>query len=453
MPAAHQTFAEPADPSFAELIAARPHLSMHAMDGLVMEDAPLAAIAEAVGTPAWVYSAGAMRGRYAVLRDALAGAGLNARIHYAVKANDHLAVLGLFGAEGAGADVVSEGELLRALAAGIPPSRIVFSGVGKTGRELELALGEGIAQINVEGSAELATLSAVAESGGRTARVVLRVNPDVDAGTHPKIATGRARDKFGIPFGEAAALYARAAGLPGIAPVGIAMHIGSQILSAAPYRAAFTRAAELVRALRSQGLPVHGIDCGGGLGIGYRGEPALSAAAYAGVIRETLGGLGLPIIVEPGRWLVGPAGVLLASVVLVKAAGAARFVVLDAGMNDLVRPAMYDAWHGIVPLAAADAVQPLSPAEVAGPVCESGDIFARDRGLPPLAPAAFVAILDTGAYGAVMSSTYNARPLAAQVLIEGASWAVIRERQKLAALWAEENIPEFIGRTRTGARL
>jgi diaminopimelate decarboxylase len=436
---------DPGDPSFAELIAARPHLSMHAMDGLVLDDVPLAAVADAVGTPCWVYSAGTMRRRCAALRDALAAAGLDARVHYAVKANDHLAVLRVFGQEGAGADVVSEGELLRALAAGIPAGRIVFSGVGKTAPELALAVREEIGQINVESAAELEMLTAVAASAGRTARVALRVNPDVDAGVHPKIATGRAADKFGIALADAAALYARAARLPGIAPVGIALHIGSQILSTAPYREAFARAAALVRALRSEGLPVHRVDCGGGLGIGYRDEAALSAAAYAGVIRQTLGALRLSIVVEPGRWLVGPAGVLLASVVLVKPSIQSRFVVLDAAMNDLVRPAMYDAWHGIVPLAAADAVQPLSPAGVTGPVCESADVFARNRGLPPLAAGARVAILDAGAYGAVMSSTYNARPLAAAVLIDGARWAVIRERQPLTALWAGESVPDFLG--------
>ena len=441
-----------ADPTFAELIAARPHLSMHAMDGLVMEDVPLAAIADAVGTPCWVYSAGAMRARYAALAAALAAAGLDAQIHYAVKANDHLAVLRLFGAEGAGADVVSEGEFLRALEAGIPAGRIVFSGVGKTARELARAVRNDICQINVESAEELAMLSAVAAGMGRTARVALRVNPDIDAGTHPKITTGRAGNKFGIPYADAAALYARAAALPGIAPVGLAMHIGSQILSAAPYRAAFARMAELVRALRAQGFSVERVDGGGGLGIGYRDEPAVSPAAFAGAIRATLGELGLDMIVEPGRWLVGPAGVLVASVVLVKAAVPCRFVVLDAAMNDLVRPAMYDAWHGIVPLSAADAVQPLAPAEVAGPVCETADMFAHDRALPTLAPGARVAILDAGAYGAVMSCTYNARPLAPKILVEGASWAVISARQPLAALWAGERVPDFVRRSGTGGR-
>ncbi len=431
-----------ADPDFAELIAGRPHLSRHAMDGLVMEQVPLAAIADAVGTPCWVYSAGAMRARYRSLAAAMGSVG--AAVHYAVKANDHLAVIGIFAREGAGADVVSAGELLRARRAGMPPHRIVFSGVGKTAADLCLALEQDIAQINVESAAELDMLSAVASAMGRTARVVLRINPDVDAGTHAKITTGRADNKFGIAYADAVALYARAAGLPGIAPVGLALHIGSQITRMAPYAAAYARTAELVRALRADGLPVHRLDCGGGLGIAYRDEATALPAAFAGAIGAALGDLGLELMIEPGRWLVGPAGVLLASVVLEKHTGARRFVVLDAAMNDLVRPAMYDAWHGILPLGPADLVAPTAPADIVGPVCESGDTFARDRVLPALAPGARVAILDAGAYGAVMSSTYNARPLAAQVMVDGDRWAVIRPRQALTELWACEAVPEWL---------
>ena len=452
MPVLAHASADSHDPSIAELIAARPHLAMQAMDGLVMEDVALNGIADAVGTPCWVYSAGSIRSRYEELRRAFDRSGLDARIHYAVKANDHLAILRLLASAGAGADVVSGGELGRAREAGVAPEHIVFSGVGKTEQELALALREGIGLINVESAEELDMLARVAAALGRTARVALRVNPDIDAGTHPKIATGRAADKFGIAWAGAATLYARAANIPAINPVGLAVHIGSQLLTTAPYRAAFTRIAELVRTLRAQGLAVHELDCGGGLGIGYRGEPTPTPEALAGVIRATLGGLGVRLIVEPGRWLVGPAGMLLASVVLVKQAAATRFIVLDAAMNDLVRPAMYDAWHGIVPLSAVDAVQPAFPAEVTGPVCESADIFARNRDLPPLAPGARVAILDAGAYGAVMSSTYNARPFAPQVLVDGARWAVIRERQPLAALWADERIPDFLDKRATDQR-
>jgi diaminopimelate decarboxylase len=432
------------DPTVAELIAARPCLSMHAMDGLLLDDVPLNHIADAHGTPTWVYSAATMRARLAALTAALADARLNAHVHYAVKANDHLAILRLFAREGAGADVVSEGELLRARAAGIPASQIVFSGVGKSMRELRLALTEDIAQINVESAEELAMLSAAAVELGRTARVVLRINPDVDAGTHAKISTGRAHDKFGVPYAQAAALYAHAASLPGIRPIGLAVHIGSQILSLAPYRAAYARLAELVRALRTAGHAVETVDCGGGLGIAYRDEPAPSPTALAGAIAGSLHNLNLRLTVEPGRWLVGPAGVLLASVILVKAVEGGRFVVLDAAMNDLVRPAMYDAWHGIVPVSAVEAVGTASPADVVGPICESGDTFARFRMLPTLAANSRVAILDAGAYGSVMSSVYNARPLAAEVMVDGGEVTLIRPRQAHAALWEHEHIPKSL---------
>lgn len=430
------------DPTPRELIAARSHLSMHALDGLLIDDVPLGRIADAVGTPTWVYSATTIRDRYRGLTAALRRAGLDAHPHYAVKANDHLAILGLLGGEGAGADVVSEGELLRARHAGIPADRIVFSGVGKSERELRLALAEGINQINVESAEELAMLSALAALLGQTARVALRVNPDVDAGTHEKISTGRMTDKFGIPFDQAADLYLRAASLPGIEPVGVASHIGSQIETLAPYQAAFGRIADLVRTIRERGGQVRTVDCGGGLGIPYRNQPVPSVDGLAAAIKGAFHNLDVTLFLEPGRWMVGPAGVLVASVVLVKQATGMRFVVLDAAMNDLVRPSMYDAWHGIVPISAADMVAPLARADVVGPVCESGDTFARHRALPPLAPNARVAILDAGAYGAVMSSNYNARPFAAEVLVDGARWSVIRDRQLHADLWAGERMPD-----------
>jgi diaminopimelate decarboxylase len=431
------------DPDIGTLIARHPGLSMHAMDGLVLDQVPLAAIAAAVGTPTWVYAAPTMRRRAAALAQAFAAAGLGVKIHYAVKANDHLAVLRVFAAAGAGADVVSGGEFLRARAAGIAPADIVFSGVGKQDSELRLALAQDIAQINVESAEELAMLSALAAGMGRTARVALRVNPDVEPGTHAKITTGVAGNKFGIPHQEAVSLYAHAAGMPGITPVGFAVHIGSQIASTQPYRAAYERVANLVRGVRQLGHRVESVDCGGGLGIAYRAEPAASPAAFAGVVRATLGDLDVELKVEFGRWLVAPAGVLLARVILVKQAAPRAFVVLDAAMNDLVRPAMYDAWHGIVPLSAADAVRPVALVDVVGPVCESGDTFTRARALPTMQPGAAVAILDAGAYGAVMSSTYNARPLAAQVMIDAGRWAVIRDRQSPEMLWAGEYMPEF----------
>jgi diaminopimelate decarboxylase len=372
---------------------------------------------------------------------------LGAHIHYAVKANDHLAVLRLMRDGGAGADVVSAGELLRAQHAGIPASRIVFSGVGKTRADLLAAVAGDIAQINVESAEELAMLSAVASSLGRTARVALRINPDVDAGTHAKITTGRADNKFGIAVADIPALYAHAAGLPGIAPQGLALHIGSQIAAMAPYRAAFDRAAAMVRTLRAAGLAVRTMDCGGGLGVRYRDEPAATAGAFAGAIEGAFRGLDLQLMIEPGRWLIGPAGLLLAGVVLAKSTGPHRFLVLDAAMNDLVRPALYDAWHGIVPLSPVDARAAVTPIDVVGPVCETGDTFARGRALPEMAPGSLVAILDTGAYGSVMSSTYNSRPLAAQVMVDGERWSIIRARQSHEALWANEQVPHWLDPT------
>jgi diaminopimelate decarboxylase len=337
--------------------------------------------------------------------------------------------------------VVSEGELRRARRAGFAAADIVFSGVGKTAREIRLALEEGIGQLNVESTEELETIAALAVAAGRAARVALRVNPDVDAGTHAKITTGTAENKFGIPLPEVVDAYARAAALPGVEPVGLAMHLGSQITTIAPYRAAFARMAELVRALRARGLPVERMDCGGGLPVGYRNEPVAAPEALAGAIRRAFGGLGVAVIVEPGRWLVAPAGVLLAGVVLLKSD---RFLVLDAAMNDLMRPAMYDAWHGIVPLGAAAARGEARPLDVVGPVCESSDTFARARPLPLLRAGARVALLDAGAYGAVMSSTYNGRPLAPIALVDGDRWAVIRDRQSHDDLWAGERVPDFL---------
>jgi diaminopimelate decarboxylase len=429
------------DPSVADLISARPWLRYDALDGLLLDDVPLNAIADAAGTPTWVYSAATIRDRHQALTAAMRGVDLDTHIHYAVKANDSRAVLALFAGEGAGADVVSGGELLKVRRAGILAHRIVYSGVGKSPAELRLALDQDIGQINVESAEELAMLSAIAAEMGCTARIALRVNPNVDAGTNDKITTGRATDKFGIPYADAVALYTHAATLPGIQPVGLAVHIGSQILSLAPYRDAFTRIADLVHALRETGLTVDSVDCGGGLGIPYRNEPAPSPAGLAAAMKQAFHNLDVRLAMEPGRWLVGQAGILLASVILTKQSAPEPFVVLDAAMNDLVRPSMYDAWHGIVPVSATDAIAPAHPTTVVGPVCESGDTFARSRALPPLAPDARVAILDAGAYGAVMSSTYNARPMAAEVWVDNNTWSVIRDRQPIEALWEHERLP------------
>ena len=426
------------DPSAGELLAARPHLVAHAFDGLLLEGVPLAAVAAEFGTPAYVYGAGTIRARCRRLRAAMPGVAA----HYAVKALDHLAVLSLIAAEGLGADVVSGGELLRALRAGFAPADIVFSGVGKTEEELRLALSHGIGQINVESAEELSMLSAVASSMGVKAPVALRVNPDVDADTHEKISTGRAADKFGIPLGDVAGLYEQGAGLPGIAMRGLAVHIGSQIFAMAPFREAYGRLASLVQGLRADGHVVAVVDCGGGLGVGYQGEPEALPEAWAGAIGEAFGGLDVGLAIEPGRWLVAGAGLLLARVIRTKRAGMERpIVVLDAAMNDLVRPAMYDAWHGIVPVGAADFVRAPERSEIVGPVCESSDIFGRDRLLAPLADGALVAILDAGAYGAVMSSTYNARPRAAQVLVDGGRAHLITARGRADALFEGEIVP------------
>jgi diaminopimelate decarboxylase len=433
------------DPSFAELLAIRPHLTMDAAAGLLMEEVPLATIARQVGTPVWVYSAGTLRRRLGLLQAALDEARLPAQVHFAVKANPSLAVLRVLAEQGAGADVVSEGELRLARAAGIPADHIVFSGVGKTLAEIRHALEADIQQINAESAEEIEMISAVATAMGRTARVALRVNPDVDAKTHAKITTGRSENKFGIAIGEAPALYARMAGLPGIRPVGVAVHIGSQITAGmAAYRTAYSHLADLVRGLRAQGQAVERVDCGGGLGIPYRDEPAPSPAALAGAIAATLGNLGVGLMVEPGRWIAGPAGVLLASVILQKQGAGRRFLVLDAAMNDLVRPAMYEAWHGIVPVSPRDFQARVTACDVVGPVCESGDTFARNRGLPSLEPASLVAFLDAGAYGAAMSSTYNNRPLAAEVLVDGDRFAVVRERQTQEALLAVQRLPAWM---------
>jgi len=434
------------DPSFAELLALRPQLTVDVQAGLMLEDVPLARLAAEQGTPAWVYSAGTLRRRLGALQSALEDARLGTHVHFAVKANPSLAVLRVLAAQGAGADVVSEGELRLARAAGIAPDHIVFSGVGKTLAEIRYALSEGIHQINAESAEEIAMISAVATAMGVVAPVALRVNPDVDAKTHAKITTGKSENKFGVAIAEAPALYARMAVTPGVRPVGIAVHIGSQITAGmAAYRAAYGHLADLVRTLRAQGLEVERVDCGGGLGIPYRDEPAPSPAALAGAIQSTLGNLGVRLMVEPGRWICGPAGVLLSSVILQKFGAERRFVVVDAAMNDLIRPSMYEAWHGILPVAAADYAKPAPPADIVGPVCETGDTFARGRGIPHLDAGSLVAFLDAGAYGAAMSSTYNNRPLAAEILVDGARSAVIRPRQTMDALIANQRVPEWMG--------
>ena len=428
------------DPAPARLLARRhPTLGRTAAGALTLDGADLAALA--TPTPFWAYGADTIRRRIAQLADSLAPLGIErARIHYAVKANDHLAILRVIAASGLGADVVSGGELLRARRAGIPSDRIVFSGVGKTDAELGLALAEDVGQINVESVEELRALAGLAAAAGRVARVALRVNPGIDAGTHTKISTGRAGDKFGIAHDTVEAAWAEAVTHPSLHLRGLAFHIGSQVMDGAPFRAAAERVAILVRRLRAAGHTVDAVDCGGGLGIGYRDEPDGDPAAFAGALGAAFAGSGLRLSVEPGRWIVGPAGVLVAAVIRTKASLPHPFLILDAAMNDLARPALYDSWHGIVPL--LDGGRPLLAQDVAGPVCESSDMLARGRLLPRLEPGERVAILDAGAYGAVMSSTYNARPFAAAVLVDRGRVAAIRAPMDTELLWRDEIVPD-----------
>jgi len=428
------------DPTPLELLTARPALRMDAQAGLLFENVPLIHIARAHATPTWVYGAGSLKTRYRRLKTAFPGT----KIHYAVKANDHLAILTILAREGAGADVVSEGELLRALKAGIPPDRIVFSGVGKTEDELALALHHHIGTINVESAEELATLSAIAAATQTTAPVALRVNPEVDAGTHEKISTGRKGDKFGIPIADIPALYAAAAKLPFIEMRGLAVHIGSQIFALAPYHAAYQKLASLVHELRAQNLPVHTIDCGGGLAVPYRNEPTPLPEAWATAISQAFAGLNLTITIEPGRWIAAPSGILLTRIIRSRTKNMARPLhIIDAAMNDFARPAMYGAWHGVLPLSPIALHVPLEEADFAGPVCESSDFLARHRATPPLHEGDLVAILDVGAYGAVMSSSYNARPHAAQIMVHDGKASLIRPRQAVADLWSDETVPTF----------
>jgi diaminopimelate decarboxylase len=414
-------------------------------DGILhAEDVPLTAIATAVGTPVYVYSTATLTRHYRVFEEALGG--MPHLICYALKANANLAVVRVMAKLGAGADVVSEGEYRRARAAGIPAERIVFSGVGKTRGEMRHALEHGIRQFNVESEPELRALSEVATALGATAPIALRVNPDVDARTHAKIATGRAENKFGIPLGRARAVYAEAASLPGIEVVGVDVHIGSQLTELEPFEAAFTRVAELAQALRADGHAIRRIDLGGGLGIPYRraNEAPPLPFDYGEVIRRTVGHLGCEIEIEPGRLIAGNAGILLSRVIWRKEGEGRDFLILDAAMNDLMRPALYDAWHDIVPVAEPEPGAEMREIDVVGPVCETGDTFAKARPLPDLAEGDLVAFRSAGAYGAAMASEYNSRPLVAEVLVDGDHYAVVRERPSFDAMLARDTIPEWL---------
>jgi len=406
------------------------------------EDVPLADLAAQVGTPFYCYSTATLERHYKVFAEALEG--LNAGICYAVKANSNIAVLATLARLGAGADVVSGGELVRALEAGIPAGKIVFSGVGKTMGELTQALAAGVTRINVESMPELEILSAAAAATGVTAEVSIRVNPDVDAKTHEKISTGRQEDKFGIDLALALDAYRRARELPGLDVSGVAMHIGSQLTSLEPYREAYARMAEFVRLLRAEAFDIRHLDLGGGLGITYSAETAPSPEAYATMAAEAVGNLGCRLTFEPGRMIAGNAGILVTRVIFIKTGTAKRFCIVDGAMNDLIRPTLYNAHHEIVPVTEAELGVDLLEMDVVGPICESGDYIAKGRALPPLQPGDLLAVRTAGAYGAVMSSTYNTRPLAPEVLVDGSDHAVIRRRFTVQDMLSLESLPPWL---------
>ncbi|PYE84672.1 diaminopimelate decarboxylase [Pseudoroseicyclus aestuarii] len=408
------------------------------------EEVPLDEIAAAVGTPVYVYSAATLLRHLKVMQEALTGQ--PHLVCFAVKALGNVAVLKLLGDAGAGMDIVSGGEYARARAAGVPGERIVFSGVGKTRDEMRMALEGGIRQFNLESEPEMEALSEVAAGMGAVAPVTIRVNPDVDAKTHAKISTGTSETKFGIPIARASQVYARAAALPGLRVVGVDVHIGSQLTELGPFEAAFSKVAALVEALREQGHEIARIDLGGGLGIPYTrsNEAPPLPFDYGALVQRTVGHLGCEIEVEPGRLIAGNAGVLVSRVIYDKAGEGRDFLILDAGMNDLLRPAMYDAHHDIVPLAEPAPGAEARSYDVVGPVCETGDTFARARALPPMAEGDLVAFRSAGAYGAVMAGEYNARPLIPEVLVQGNHFAVIRARPTYEEMIARDSIPAWL---------
>ena len=410
---------------------------------LSAEDVALDHLAEEVGTPFFCYSSATLERHYKVFSGALPA---DALIAFSVKANGNLAVLRTLARLGAGADVVSAGELKKARAAGIAADKIVFSGVGKTQDEMRLALGEGIYQFNVESEPELEALNGVALAMGKRAPVTLRINPDVDAKTHAKITTGTSETKFGIPFAHAREAYKLAASLKGIEIVGIDVHIGSQITDLEPFEAAFRRVRELTGILRSDGHPITRLDLGGGLGVPYieDNRPPPDPAAYGAMVTRVTQGLDCRLIFEPGRLIAANAGLLVTRVIYVKRGEAKTFLIVDAGMNDLIRPALYDSHHEIVPLREPEPGGDRVKYDVVGPVCETSDLFAAGRSLPPLKSGDLVAIQSAGAYGAVMSSSYNARPPAPEVLVRGAEWSIVRSRLTHEQLIAEDHIPGWL---------
>ena len=411
---------------------------------LYAEDVSVAEIAASVGTPFYLYSSATLQRHYQVFTQAFSG--LDAMICYAMKANSNQAVIATLARLGAGADVVSEGELRRALAAGIPANRIVFSGVGKTAAEMAFGLDVGIHCFNVESEPELDLLSQVAQARGKTAPVSFRINPDVDAHTHKKISTGKAENKFGIPWNEARRIYAHAAGLAGIRVTGIDMHIGSQITELEPFDAAFARLGELIGNLRADGHAIDHVDLGGGLGIPYRhaGEPPPHPEAYAEIVRTHVQPVGCKVLFEPGRLIAGNAGILVTSVLYVKHGAAKNFVIVDAAMNDLIRPTLYEAHHDITTVKAPVPGAATIVADVVGPVCETGDFLGHDRELPQPEAGDLLAVHSAGAYGAVQATSYNSRLLVPEVMVNGGSFAVVRPRPSYDDLIGLDRLPDWL---------
>ncbi|MCD9148222.1 diaminopimelate decarboxylase [Pseudophaeobacter flagellatus] len=411
---------------------------------LYAEDVPVAEIAAAVGTPFYVYSSATLLRHFRLFDEALAG--MDHLVCYAMKAASNQAILKTLAQAGAGMDVVSQGEYLRAKAAGVSGDKIVFSGVGKTAEEIRTALSGGIRQFNVESEPEMEVISAVAQELGQVAPITIRVNPDVDAKTHAKIATGKSENKFGIPIARARAVYAHAASLPGLQVVGIDVHIGSQLTDLEPFRKAYEKVAELTESLRADGHDIRRLDLGGGLGIPYTrsNEAPPLPVEYGQLIKETLGHLGCEIEIEPGRLIAGNAGLMVSRVIYVKSGEDREFLIIDGAMNDLIRPAMYEAYHDIVAVTEpAPGIESLAY-DIVGPVCESGDTFAKQRTMPPLVAGDLIAFRSAGAYGAVMASEYNSRPLIPEVMVNGDQFAVIRARPDFDEMINRDTIPEWL---------
>jgi len=411
---------------------------------LYAEDVPLAEIAASVGTPFYVYSTATLQRHFALFDEALEGT--DHLICYAMKAASNQAILKVLAQAGAGMDVVSQGEYLRAKAAGVPGEKIVFSGVGKTAEEIRMALSGGIRQFNVESEPEMEAINTVALSLGVVAPITIRVNPDVDAKTHAKIATGKSENKFGIPISRAVEVYARAAALPGLQVIGIDVHIGSQLTDLEPFRLAYQKVADLTEVLRAEGHDIRRLDLGGGLGIPYSrsNEAPPLPVEYGAMVKQTLGHLGCEIEIEPGRMIAGNAGMMVSDVIYVKSGEDRDFLIIDAAMNDLIRPAMYEAHHDIIPVVEPAPGTEYQPYDVVGPVCESGDTFAKRRDLPPMAAGDLVAFRSAGAYGAVMASEYNSRPLIPEVLVHGDQFAVIRPRPSFDEMINRDTVPEWL---------